>query len=294
MTAADQSVFFIEPAREPARQHLLQRIHRSYVTTTHSVQIAGQLLPFTRVADPDLVLDEIAARADLQERLSGKREGDEQLHLPYWAELWDSAMGIAQYLVRNWDLERRGRGDAGKRGHGETGFAETSENDPSISASPPLRVSVSPLGSVSESALSALDLGCGMGLSGTVAAMLGAKVLFADIEPPALLFARLNSLPWADRVRTRKLDWRADRLGEQFDLIIGADILYERSQWEYQEPFLSQHLAPGGTVLLGEPGRQTGDLFIEWIRERFWSLEILLETVPTRKTPVRILRLTRR
>jgi 2-polyprenyl-3-methyl-5-hydroxy-6-metoxy-1,4-benzoquinol methylase len=140
---------------------------------------------------------------------------------------------------------------------------------------------------------SVLDLGCGMGLSGTIAAALGARVLFADIEPPALLFARLNSLPWASRVRARKLNWRTDRLDERFDLIIGADILYERAQWEYQEPFLRHHLAPGGNVLLGEPGRQTGDSFIDWIKPRGWTLEIFPEKVPTREKPVRIFRLRR-
>ena len=118
-------------------------------------------------------------------------------------------------------------------------------------------------------------------------------MLFADIEPPALLFARLNSLPWSSRVRTRKLNWRTDRLAERFDLIIGADILYERAQWEYQEPFLRHHLATDGTVLLGEPGRQTGDGFVEWIRERGWHLEIFPETVPTREKPVRLFRLQR-
>jgi predicted nicotinamide N-methyase len=132
-----------------------------------------------------------------------------------------------------------------------------------------------------------------MGLSGTIAAALGAKVLFADIEPPALLFARLNSLPWSSRVRTRKLNWQTDRLSERFALIIGADILYERAQWEYQEPFLRHHLAPGGAVLLGEPGRQTGDLFIDWIRDRGWQLQIFSETVPTREKPVRILQVWR-
>jgi predicted nicotinamide N-methyase len=132
-----------------------------------------------------------------------------------------------------------------------------------------------------------------MGLSGTVAAALGAKVLFADIEPPALLFARLNSLPWSSRVRTRKLNWKTDRLAEQFDLIIGADILYERAQWECQEPFLRHHLAEGGTVLLGEPGRQTGDLFIEWIRRHDWNLEVFFENVPARSKPVRILQMSR-
>ena len=76
-----------------------------------------------------------------------------------------------------------------------------------------------------------LDLGCGMGLAGTVAAALGAHVLFADLEPPALLFAALNSLPWRDRIRTRRTNWRTDDLGQQFPLILGADILYEKQQW---------------------------------------------------------------
>ena len=64
-------------------------------------------------------------------------------------------------------------------------------------------------------------------------------------KPPALLFAQLNSLPYAARVRTRRLDWRADHLGERFDLILGADILYERKQWDFLEPFWRAHLAPG-------------------------------------------------
>src|SRR5262245_66037430 len=97
-----------------------------------------------------------------------------------------------------------------------------------------------------------LDLGCGMGLSGTAAAALGARVLFADLEAAALLFARLNSVPYRGRVRTRQTDWRRDNLGERFDLILGADILYERKQWENLEPFWRAHLAPSGSILLGE------------------------------------------
>lgn len=220
---------------------------------------------FTRIAKPDRVLDQVAAQADLQERLSGRRHPDEHLHLPYWAELWDSAMGIGQFLIRNWDAGRKGDS----------------------------QLSMSPCPRVPASLLSVLDLGCGMGLSGTVAAALGAKVLFADIEPPALLFARLNSLPWSSRVRTRQLNWQTDRVAEKFDWIIGADILYERAQWQYQEPFWQHHLLTHGTLLLGEPGRQTGDLFIEWIRQRGWALEIFSESVPTRQKPVRVLQLSK-
>lgn len=225
-------------------RRILSRIARKYETVTVPLQVGPIDLLFTRVTDPDRVLDQVAEEEDRRERSEGKRRSDDELHLPYWAELWDSAMGIGQFLTR----------PAGQELLGE----------------------------------SALDLGCGMGLAGTIAAALGTRVLFADLEPPALLFARLNSLPWRQRVRARQTNWRSDRLGETFSLIIGADILYERRQWEFLEPFWRQHLAPGGRLLLGEPGRQTGDLFPDWIAQQGWSLERFEEPVTTRPKPVRL------
>ena len=236
-----------------ARHQLLRRIHARYRTVTETVRVGPLAFPFTRIADPDRVLDEVAAEEDRLEKVSGRRADGDYLHLPYWAELWDSAMGVAQWLVENVNGIPRKVSD-----------------------------------------LSALDLGCGMGLTGTVAAALGARVIFADIATPALLFARLNSLPSRGRVRTRQLDWRRDRLGERFDLILGADILYERKQWEYLEPFWRAHLAPGGTVLLGEPGRRTGDAFPEWIRARDWALHTEERLVPSRPEPIRLFLLAQR
>jgi predicted nicotinamide N-methyase len=130
-----------------------------------------------------------------------------------------------------------------------------------------------------------------MGLAGAVAAALGAWVLFADLESDALLFARLNSLNWRDRVRARRLNWQRDTLDERFDVVLGADILYERKQWDFLEPFWRAHLAPGGTVLLGEPGRQTGDLFVDWITLRGWTLQLFEEPVSTHPRPTRLFRL---
>ena len=127
-----------------------------------------------------------------------------------------------------------------------------------------------------------------MGMAGAVAAALGARVLFADLEPHALLFARLNSLPWRHRVRTRRLDWTRDRLGQRFDRILGADILYERAQWPSLHAFWRAHLKDGGEVILGEPGRQTGDLFIDWIINQGWRLTSRSVAVSTRPTPIRI------
>jgi predicted nicotinamide N-methyase len=133
-----------------------------------------------------------------------------------------------------------------------------------------------------------LDLGCGMGLSGTVAASMGAHVLFADLEAPPLLLARLNSIDDAARVRARQLDWRRDKLGERFDMILGADIIYERSQWTHQERFWRQHLAPGAPVVLAEPHRQTGDMFMPWIKDLGWKLAEFEEPVETRPRPIRV------
>lgn len=227
------------------RRRLLWRIGRRYAVVSENLKIGSLSFPFTRIADPDRVLDEVAAEADLRDRLHGTRAAGETLHLPYWAELWDSARALAEYLTR----------------------------DESFSAVELPRV---------------LDLGCGMGLAGTVAAALGAQVLFADLEPPALLFARLNSLPWRRRIATRRLNWQHDRLNRQFDLILGADILYERAQWPHLERFWREHLAPHGRVLLGEPGRQTGDLFPEWILAHDWRLTTAAQALATRPTPVRI------
>jgi predicted nicotinamide N-methyase len=228
------------------RRRLLARISRRFavVTETHLV---GPLRPqFTRVADPDIVLDQIVDAEDRREKQTGQRRDGEDLHLPYWAELWDSALGIGAYLTTQ---NLRGK--------------------------------------------SVLDLGCGMGFAGMVSAMMGANVLLADLEPDALLFARLNTLRWFDQTRVRKLNWQKDRLAEAFDLIIGADVLYDRSQWDYLEPFFRDHVAKEGSVLLGEPGRQTGDLFPDWIVDRGWMLQSIQQKLPPRARPIRIFQLTR-
>src|SRR4051812_891057 len=74
-------------------QQLLLRIQRRYQTVIETVRLPGLEFPFVRIADPDRVLDEVAEAEDRHQRLSGTRAASDQLHLPYWAELWDSALG---------------------------------------------------------------------------------------------------------------------------------------------------------------------------------------------------------
>jgi predicted nicotinamide N-methyase len=231
---------------DSAHRHLLWRIHRKFATVTQDVRVGPVTISFTRIADPNVVLDHVAEEEDRLDKLAGGRRDEAVLHLPYWAELWDSAPAVAEELA-----------------------------------------------TMRPGGLDVLDLGCGMGLTGAVAAAMGARVLLADLEPDALLFARLNSLPWKQRVRTRRLDWRTTRLKEQFDLIVGADILYEKNQWPHLGPFWCRHLKPDGTVLLGEPGRQTGELFLDWVKAQPWQVQRSERPVPTRAKPIRLFKLRR-
>jgi predicted nicotinamide N-methyase len=218
------------------RTRLLARIHRQFQTITEPIVVGTIPIPFTRIANPNRVLDEICAEEDRREKQTGIRL-ENPPHLPYWAELWESSRALA-------------------------------------SALPELDVKNSRV----------LDLGCGMGLAGAAAAVMGAHVTLVDLESPALLFARLNTLPYASKVR--RVNWQIDDLNQRFDLILGADIVYEKAQWNFLEEFWKHHLAPEGSILLAEPHRQSGDLFIDWIQAKHWKID-----QPAQIAKVRILRI---
>jgi predicted nicotinamide N-methyase len=77
-----------------------------------------------------------------------------------------------------------------------------------------------------------LELGCGVGLPSIVAALGGARVLATDWYEEALDITGANAIANGTSVETMPVDWRnpPTALGERgpFDLIVGADILYER------------------------------------------------------------------
>lgn len=119
-----------------------------------------------------------------------------------------------------------------------------------------------------------LDLGCGLGLVGTVAAARGAQTWMADAAPPALDFARLNSWPWRAHVDFRQLDWNTAALNKKFDWIFGSDLLYDRHDWSGLEEFCRSHLRSNGQVLFTEPGRTTGNEFLQWMPDRGWQVTV--------------------
>jgi predicted nicotinamide N-methyase len=238
----------------------LARIRRKFDVTTEDLCIGPLRLRFTRPTDPDDVLDMVVRETDRLEKLTGQRIPEDRLHLPYWAQLWDSALGIGAFLA----AEAPAAGSESGLGS----LFAPGTNPPNV-----------------------LDLGCGMGLTSAVLARLGAIVTMADLEPDALLFARLNTIDAAGQVHARRLNWRTDQLGRRFDLIVAADILYDREEWTHIERFLRAHAclrSRAPAVVLGEPGRQTGEAFVPWIMERGWFLREFAQPIPTRERPIRV------
>lgn len=182
--------------------------------TTWALNIAQRTWQITAVQNQDALLD---AAAQLE-------------HIPYGFLLWESAIGLAHWLVEQ------------------------------VAAVPGKRI---------------LELGAGVGLPGLVASTLGAQVWQTDHDTHALALAAHN----ADQngvagITSVLADWCAWDHGAQYDLLIGADILYERAMHPYLEAIFQRNLAPGGQLLLTDPCRPQAFEFATHLENRGWRFAV--------------------
>lgn len=102
-----------------------------------------------------------------------------------------------------------------------------------------------------------LELGCGVGLVTTAAILAGYQVTATDYYTDALAFTRANA--WRNtgtEPETRMIDWRSfPSDADGFDLILASDVLYEKEYARLLPAIFKGALAPGGMVLLADPGR---------------------------------------
>lgn len=159
--------------------------------------------------------------------------------LPYWADIWTSAIELARWCLTEAELN-------GKR---------------------------------------VLELGCGLGLAGIAAAKRGANVVFSDYEDDALDFVRYNANKNLtgeivnSHTRFINLDWhRVDAQSlpqpQKFDMIIAADVVYERRNFFPLMDVLQRLLEPTGVAIFTEPGRMIGEQFFKLLREADFDLSI--------------------
>lgn len=115
-----------------------------------------------------------------------------------------------------------------------------------------------------------LELGCGIGLVGIAATIAGAKVSFSDYEKEAIDFTQNNYfLNFARKAKTILLDWRNPNYDKQYEIIIAADILYEKRFLEPVYNTLQKLLLDKGTVYIAEPDRTIAKPFFEMMKKGF-------------------------
>jgi predicted nicotinamide N-methyase len=109
-----------------------------------------------------------------------------------------------------------------------------------------------------------LELGCGLGLPSLAAALAGGRVLATDWSPQAIELLRDNAERNGAELELEIADWaRPEALIERapWDLVLGADLLYERRN---VAPLLDlvPRLLDKGELWLADPGRAPAEEFL--------------------------------
>ena len=103
-----------------------------------------------------------------------------------------------------------------------------------------------------------LEVGCGIALSSLVLSQRSADITATDHHPETEKFLVYNSELNGGRsipfVRTGWADLTGNELGT-FDLIIGADLLYESEHVDLLAKFINQHSRRHCDVIIVDPGR---------------------------------------
>ncbi|MEZ0492769.1 methyltransferase [Kineococcus sp. TBRC 1896] len=148
--------------------------------------------------------------------------------VPYWAELWPSALVLADVLP-------------GQLGDG------------------PCRV---------------LEIGAGLGVPSLCAALAGHEVTAADWAPDAVDLLRENADRNGATLRAQRWSWTDDPapLAPPFDVVLAADVLYERRNVAPILAALPALLAPGGWAMVADPGRLPTPEFLAGAA-RTWTVQ---------------------
>lgn len=121
----------------------------------------------------------------------------------------------------------------------------------------------------------AMELGCGLGLAGVAAGLLGWRVLFTDYDLDALTYATHNAR--SNHLRdfdARLLDWRDPPDDLKADLVLGADVIYEKSNHAALLACTRALLREQGMALFMDPHREGARGFADAIRAAGFDLSI--------------------
>lgn len=116
-----------------------------------------------------------------------------------------------------------------------------------------------------------VELGCGLGLAGITAALMGASVTFTDYVPEALEFAKencqRNGLDLSG-VQFGLLDWDQPGNTGSFSMVLGSEIAYDYFTHGTLVRLLNGIIEPSGIVLLAERKRLAVTRFLGRLTDR--------------------------
>ncbi len=107
--------------------------------------------------------------------------------------------------------------------------------------------------------LRVVELGCGLAVPSLVAAARGAEVTATDWADDAIALVRENAAANGLELTAEVRDWR-DPWAARFDLVLAADVLYERRN---VEPLVARLAELAPVALVGLAGRPYEQVFLE-------------------------------
>jgi len=137
-----------------------------------------------------------------------------------------------------------------------------------------------------------LEIGCGIGLVGIVAASFGHEVTMTEQDPDALNFARANALtnlsPSNPPIEIHRLDWNQPALDRTFDLIVASEIVYSERDYKPLFALFKTLLKPGGEIILAEGLRESSVNFFKEMSQHF-EMKAQKKTIRTPEKEIRII-----
>ena len=116
-----------------------------------------------------------------------------------------------------------------------------------------------------------LEIGAGMGVSGIFAAAFGHRITITDNNQDAIKFAQANAtLNGLENVEFALLDWTQPTVANQYDYIIGSEVIYKDDLFHPLMRLFKTSLSPQGTIFLaGDVRRRSPLKFFDMLRPDF-------------------------
>jgi predicted nicotinamide N-methyase len=122
--------------------------------------------------------------------------------------------------------------------------------------------------------LRVLELGCGLAVPSLAAAAGGARVVATDWSRDAVALVRRNAERNGVELDARACSWAAPPPLGELDLVLAADVLYERRNADVLLSLLRELAAP--EVLVADPGRPYAAAFLR-LAALDWEVQRILD-----------------